>query len=201
MISDENWKKIDDAKKTADEYKMWGVGKLLRHAQPWLNSVPVVGKCYSIDEVCDGLYISDFASACYEDKLKEQGITHIVTLMPGVGEMYPKSFVYLPIDICDRTYVDIKTYFNNASEFIDKAIKKGGKDGKPGKVLVHCHYGVSRSATICAAYLISKLNMTCEKSIELLKSKRDIVKPNDEFVKQLLTYENDIAKLKEKKEE
>lgn len=192
MLSDENWKKYDDTKKTVDEYKMWGVGKLLRHAQPWLNSVPVVGKCYSVDEVCNGLYISDFASACYEDKLKEQGITHIVTLMPGVGEMYPKSFTYLPIDICDRTYVDIKTYFNKGAEFIDKAIKGGGK------VLVHCHYGVSRSATICAAYLINNQNMTCDKAIELLKSKRDIVKPNDEFVKQLLTYENDITKLKEK---
>lgn len=49
---------------------------------------------------------------------------------------------------------------------------------------VHCHQGISRSATIVLAFLMLKRGMTL---VDALKTVRDnrAVHPNDGFVKQL----------------
>ena len=46
-------------------------------------------------------------------------------------------------------------------------------------MLVHCHAGVSRSATIVMAYLIATNDWTVEQAFNFLKSKREIIGPND----------------------
>jgi protein-tyrosine phosphatase len=45
-------------------------------------------------------------------------------------------------------------------------------------VLVHCYAGVSRSASVCIAYLMKKFNWSLEKSLWFIKSKRRFVNPN-----------------------
>jgi predicted protein tyrosine phosphatase len=52
--------------------------------------------------------------------------------------------------------------------------------------LVHCHYGISRSATIVAAYLIKYKNFTVLEAIKYLRSHRPQVSPKSNF-KMLLT--------------
>lgn len=51
--------------------------------------------------------------------------------------------------------------------------------------LVHCNAGVSRSATVCIAYLIKIEGMTFTMAYELVKAKRECIRPNDGFLKQL----------------
>jgi hypothetical protein len=165
-------------------YGMHAFGKIMSYTQPIINSV--WGSYFEISEIIPGLYISDFSSACEIEKLKEIGITHIITVFAGVGEMYPDQFKYYTIDVCDRKYVDLSYTFNPCSEFIDEALKTGGK------VLVHCQRGASRSATIVAAYLISKKKFTCDKAISLMKERRTCVNPNDGFIQQLEQYEKDV---------
>lgn len=53
---------------------------------------------------------------------------------------------------------------------------------------VHCFQGVSRSATVVCAYLISNAGMTAMESITFVQSKRKIVSPNNGFRKQLYLY-------------
>lgn len=48
---------------------------------------------------------------------------------------------------------NISKHFDAAFEAIDKAARAGER------VLVHCGAGVSRSATLCAMYLMRKNNM------------------------------------------
>lgn len=55
------------------------------------------------------------------------------------------------------------------------------------KVLVHCQAGVSRSASILAAYLINRFEVTSEQAIAFLKSKRLCVEPK--FAGKLKAYE------------
>lgn len=72
------------------------------------------------------------------------------------------------------------------------------------RILVHCWQGVSRSPSIVAAYFIKThslsssasyqahtrtSNMTAEKAIDFIRSKRPCVRPNQGFIRQLRQYE------------
>jgi protein-tyrosine phosphatase len=184
-----NYETLDYCKKNVEYYGLKGIGKLISYTQPVMNSI--WGSCFEINEIVPGVFISDFSSACETEKLKDLGITHIVTAILGVDEMYPDLFKYHMVDICDRKYYDIKMHFNACSEFIEDAIQSGGK------VLVHCLKGASRSAALVAAYLIAKKNYTCTAAIGLMKEKRKAVNPNDGFIQQLMDYEQEINKAKE----
>lgn len=54
-----------------------------------------------------------------------------------------------------------------------------------GRVLVHCNAGVSRSATVCIAYLMKFKELTFVEAYDLIKSKRPCVQPNVGFMRQL----------------
>ena len=139
---------------------------------------------FVINQITNELYISDFSSACDVQKLHENGITHIVTVIPGVTAMYPNEFIYYTLNVVDRPYVNIDIYFDEAVNFIDDAVKSGGK------VLIHCQKGISRSATIIIAYLIKKKGYTATSALEKMKKSRSCVKPNKGFMQQLQLYSN-----------
>ncbi|ROV97974.1 hypothetical protein VMCG_07061 [Cytospora schulzeri] len=61
---------------------------------------------------------------------------------------------------------------------------------KGGRVLVHCTQGVSRSATIVAAYLMWRKRETAAKVLAFMKSKRPRVHPNYGFLDQLVVWED-----------
>lgn len=54
-----------------------------------------------------------------------------------------------------------------------------------GRILVHCNAGVSRSSTVCIAYLMTHNRMSFDSAFGLVKSKRECIRPNDGFLKQL----------------
>lgn len=55
---------------------------------------------------------------------------------------------------------------------MEDAFKEGGK------VLVHCHKGVSRSVTLCMAYLIWKFRYNFNDAFNAVKNARDVASPN-----------------------
>ena len=151
-------------------------GKARSYAQPYISTV------FSADKITDNIYLGDFESACNKDELSKLGITHVVTVILAVDAMYPQDFKYKTIDICDQTSANIYKYFDDCSDFIDDAIKKGGK------VYVHCMYGISRSATIIAAYLISKQGYDDNNAIDFIQKHRPRINPNQGFREQLQLY-------------
>lgn len=72
-------------------------------------------------------------------------------------------------------------WFSPIFAAMDEAVR-GNK-----RVLVHCQAGVSRSASLIAAYLINRFQVTTDQAINFLKSRRACVEPK--FVDQLRTYE------------
>lgn len=54
--------------------------------------------------------------------------------------------------------------------------------------MVHCHAGVSRSATIVCAYLMYKNNWSHEQALNYIREKRYRAKPNVSFLQQLEEY-------------
>lgn len=83
------------------------------------------------------------AAAKTIDLRRQFGITHLVSVCPDVPLEGPNHLI---IPVHDSEYDDILIYLPNACRFIQKSLDSGGR------VLVHCHMGISRSATVIAAY-------------------------------------------------
>lgn len=60
------------------------------------------------------------------------------------------------------------------------------------RILVHCVAGVSRSASVCIAYLVKYKHMTLRKAYYHVFNKRPCISPNFGFWRQLVEYEMQI---------
>lgn len=70
-------------------------------------------------------------------------------------------------------------HFDEAVAWIDEKRKE------KYNVLVHCHAGVSRSATIVIAYLIRTFNWSPFQALEYVRQQRERAKPNAGFWNQI----------------
>ena len=160
-----------------DKLKMYWLsyiyGRVRQYVQPYINTE------FMVNEIIDNVYLGDFASACNKEQLKNLGITHIITVVRGMEEMFPDDFNYLLLDIGDNYDNNISQYFDKCNNFIDKALENNGK------VYIHCMYGISRSATIMCAYLLHSKNMSVTEGLNHIKSIRPIINPNHGFINQL----------------
>ncbi len=84
---------------------------------------------------------------------------------------------------------DISQYFLEVVKFIENAREQNQT------VLVHCAGGISRSATLMAAYLMWKHRWTRRQAIEHISRQRKIIQPNDGFMDQLLVFERVVRQL------
>ena len=65
---------------------------------------------------------------------------------------------------------------------------------KGGRVFVHCHAGISRSATVCIAYLMQQQKLTVDEAYKFVQSKRPIISPNLGFMGQLMAFQKSLQK-------
>ena len=59
-------------------------------------------------------------------------------------------------------------------------------------VLVHCHRGVSRSATVVIAYMMKCKNVGMIEAFNLVKLQRPVIDPNFGFLIQLQSFEEQM---------
>jgi len=96
------------------------------------------------------------------------------------------GITYLRIIIDDADDEQISTHFEATTAFIEEHLKQNHR------VLVHCHAGISRSATICMAYLMRYRDLSLDQAYAVVETVRKIVYPNNGFYKQLQTYEKKL---------
>lgn len=60
-------------------------------------------------------------------------------------------------------------------------------------MLVHCLAGISRSPTICIAYLMYSQNLSLDQAYDLVKQRRRLISPNLNFMRQLFEYEHTLV--------
>lgn len=129
--------------------------------------------------VAPSLYIGDEASAVSEQRLRQQGITHVLncTAKPNLAleaQVADSSLHYLRLNLLDSTsdLPRMQSVMREGVDFIRSALQEGGT------VLVHCHRGISRSCTLVMAYLIEAEQRSAESVFESIRSKRRIADPN-----------------------
>lgn len=137
-------------------------------------------------QIEEGLFLGSVGVACNKDVLKSFNVTHILIVAKSLEPAYPNDFVYKKIEVLDSPDTNLEQHFDECFNFIDEAKRQGGG------VLVHCFAGRSRSVTIVVAYLMKKHHLSLSQALDLVRSKRPQVSPNQGFLFQLQNFEKSI---------
>ena len=126
------------------------------------------------------------------DKMRSLKITQVLKVNDTVKGFFPfeKMGIKLKqvlIEDHPAYELSIEDEVNPCLQFIHESIERG--EG----TLVVCTAGMSRSATICIAYLMKYKRMSYTQAFDLAKKARPYVNPNKGFVKFLKEYENKVG--------
>ncbi|XP_067951646.1 dual specificity protein phosphatase 3-like [Watersipora subatra] len=144
--------------------------------------------------ISEGLYIGGEALARDISSLEAKGIKHVVNCSQGrrFGQVNTgKDFyegsgiLYHGIPGHDSVKFDISVYFEPAASFIEEGLRSGS-------VYVHCHQGISRSATILIAFLMLKRGKTAVDALQQVLQYRP-VRPNNGFLKRLAIFQTTLT--------
>lgn len=137
-------------------------------------------------EILPFLYLGSAYHASRKDMLDMLGITALINVSSNCPNHFEDHYLYKSIPVEDNHKANISSWFNEAIEFIDSIRNNGGR------VFVHCQAGISRSATICLAYLMRTNRVKLEEAFEFVKQRRSIISPNFSFMGQLLQFESQV---------
>ncbi|EDQ89570.1 uncharacterized protein MONBRDRAFT_8130 [Monosiga brevicollis MX1] len=132
------------------------------------------------------LYVGAEAHAENRELLKRLNVTHVLNLTTHDSRKYPE-FGYHQIAIRDSWNQDMSKCFEDAFEYINKCRAEGGC------VLLHCVAGISRSATVAIAYLMTFRELDLNAAYSTVKERRPCIAPNLDFMGELQRYEEKLA--------
>lgn len=130
------------------------------------------------------LYLGSEKQALDPSVIDALQITHVVNASKAIKNAFEPEITYMNAYISDRETEYIDAYFAQAFEFINEALSN-----HQNKVLVHCGYGVSRSASLVIMYLMKYWKKGYEETYEYVKECREIVEPNEGFKTQLMKFD------------
>ena len=126
--------------------------------------------------VAPGLYVGDESAASDLPALLAAGVTHVLncTGLQSALEGLAGAPTFMQLGLLDNTsdLPRMQEALGTGVEFISRAHAGGGC------VLVHCHRGISRSATLAIAYLVRQTQTPAEQVFELMRPKRRVIDPN-----------------------
>ncbi|KAG6903459.1 hypothetical protein C0995_005482 [Termitomyces sp. Mi166 len=140
----------------------------------------------NINSVIDNrLFLGNILAARSTRSLTEHRITHILSVSndPIPAELPESGLRHMRIPVEDVDYEDILIHLPSACQFIEQALRSGGN------VLVHCFQGISRSATVVAAYLMWRRRINATEALEIVRAARHQIWPNPGFQEQLVLFE------------
>lgn len=155
------------------------------------------------------LYVGSLAAAEDATFHSEAGITHVVTaagrLKPDLPEPRPE---HLCLDLADHPAANLLAELDKTLQFFDgissladvthgapdssspSALFMAGSSRRPlPAVLVHCASGVSRSVSICIAFLMTRCGLSYVDALAAVKTNRNQACPNIGFQRQLQLLE------------
>ncbi|XP_038647410.1 dual specificity protein phosphatase 18-like [Scyliorhinus canicula] len=151
-----------------------------------LHSVPPTPRLWGLALITRNLYLSNAVASHNQSLLQAGGVTCIISVTPEViSSMFP-STEYINIPVADSPSAQLKEYFDMVADKIHLV------ESLHGRTLLHCAAGISRSPTLCLAYLMKYHQMSLLGAHAWLKACRPIIRPNSGFWKQLIEYEDGL---------
>ncbi|XP_021009589.1 dual specificity protein phosphatase 21 [Mus caroli] len=138
---------------------------------------------YGLSQITTGLFISNSAVANDKLTLSNNRITTIINVSAEVVNTFFEDIQYVQVPVSDAPNSYLYDFFDPIADHIR------GVEMRSGRTLLHCAAGVSRSATLCLAYLMKYHNMTLLDAHTWTKTCRPIIRPNNGFWEQLIHYE------------
>ncbi|MDX1992759.1 MAG: dual specificity protein phosphatase [bacterium] len=126
------------------------------------------------DQVYDGIYVGELEAVDNQAAVRAEGITAVVRLDEHdcSSGQWNDAFALLDMPIPDGEYVDSDT-IDTITDFINQQIEAGGK------VLIHCHMGISRSVSMAMAYLIAYEGMSLAEAFGTVRDGREVAYPHE----------------------
>ena len=139
-------------------------------------------------QILPGIYLGNYINANNLEEIRRLRINYILNCASDIKiNNLPTDVKYCHLDMIDSPQLNIFQYFGKAFAFIESARKNNCN------ILIHCKLGISRSTSILIAYMIKHYGYSVKKSLDLIKSKRKQVNPNNGFINQLYSFERYIA--------
>ena len=142
-------------------------------------------------EILPNLWIGDKRSPAmknFKDKYNISLVVNCSRTVPLYKGNHKNIRIPVDDDLTDTSRMLLFHYLPSIVEIIGKYImeRKG--------VLVHCHAGCQRSATIVAAYIMSKTGFEPGLVVKLIRTKRSLCfTPGVNFYKTLVLWKNSIT--------
>uniref|UniRef100_A0A8C9L1X4 Dual specificity phosphatase 21 n=1 Tax=Pavo cristatus TaxID=9049 RepID=A0A8C9L1X4_PAVCR len=147
------------------------------------HGISGVGNTAQLSRITPCLYLSDGVAAGNAQLLAANRITTVINVSLELAHMFHPGIEYLRIPVADAPTARISACFNSVADLIRSVGERGGR------TLLHCAAGVSRSATVCIAYLMKHHAMSLASAHAWVRSCRPIIRPNNGFWRQLIHYE------------
>ncbi|XP_006894855.1 PREDICTED: dual specificity protein phosphatase 18 [Elephantulus edwardii] len=136
-----------------------------------------------LSRVTSSLYISSAMAANNRHMLSSHQITTVINVSVEVTNTRYEDIQYMQVPVADTPISRLCDFFDPIADHIHSV------EMKQGRTLLHCVAGVSRSATLCLAYLMKYHAMSLLDAHLWTKSCRPIIRPNNGFWEQLIHYE------------
>ncbi|XP_046341804.2 dual specificity protein phosphatase 18-like [Haliotis rufescens] len=138
-----------------------------------------------VAEITEHVYLSSVGGVTQERSLEEHGITHILNVATELQDLkYPQDDLMIKrVSLRDSVTENILPHLESLVDHVDEVARQGGR------VAVHCIAGVSRSATVCIAYLVKHHHMTLKQAYRKVYKAREVIYPNRSFWASLVAFE------------
>lgn len=139
---------------------------------------------FSANEIIPALWLGARSDVECEkgNFLVKHHIDHVLTIDTEPPAILCPNIKHKFVELVDLDFADLLIHLEECFAFIEEA-------RSVGSVLVHCLVGMSRSASVVAAYLMYKEKISLEDALAKIREKRSYVRPNEGFVEQLSLFE------------
>lgn len=135
-----------------------------------------------INYIIDNIYLGDCSHS--EDELLTIGVSHVFNISMNHYREY-KKIIEIKCPTEDTLTQNILISFPKIITKIKELHDKGHI------IYVHCHAGISRSASVIILYLIKYHKYSFKEAFRFVRNKRSCIQPNSGFVEQLKLLEKE----------